>query len=52
MAKGSIIPLPLFIDVTIGDALHFNADKKVSMGMLKEQLLALEQQTTGNHSHD
>lgn len=52
MAKGSIIPLPLFIDVTIGDALHFNADKKVSMSMLKEQLLALEQQTAGNHSHD
>ncbi|MEO3991209.1 lysophospholipid acyltransferase family protein [Pseudocitrobacter cyperus] len=52
MAKGSLIPLPLFIDVTIGDALHFNQDKEVSMSMLKEQLLALEQQTTGSHSHD
>lgn len=52
MAKGSVIPLPLFIDVTIGDALHFNHDKQLSMSMLKEQLQALEQQTAGNHSHD
>ncbi|KAA1050705.1 1-acyl-sn-glycerol-3-phosphate acyltransferase [Pseudocitrobacter sp. 73] len=52
MAKGSVIPLPLFIDVTVGDALYFNQDKQQSMSMLKEQLQALEQQTTGNHPHD
>ncbi|MGC6229635.1 lysophospholipid acyltransferase family protein [Hafnia paralvei] len=52
MAKGNRIPLPLFIDVTIGDALSFNPDKKAFMDDLKHQLLALSQQTTGNHSHD
>lgn len=52
MAKGNRIPLPLFIDVTIGDALSFNRDKKVFMDDLKHQLLALSQQTTGNNSHD
>lgn len=52
MAKGNRIPLPLFIDVTIGDALRFNSDKKTFMANLHGQLWALSQQTTGNHHRD
>ncbi|WP_374755487.1 lysophospholipid acyltransferase family protein [Citrobacter amalonaticus] len=52
MAKGNRIPLPLFIDVTVGHALSSHSDKKFFMDDLKRQLLALSQQTTGNHPHD
>lgn len=52
MARGNRIPLPLFIDVTVGDALRFNADKNAFMDDLKCQLLALSPQTTGNHADD
>lgn len=52
MAKGNHIPLPLFIDVAIGDPLNFNSDKKEFLDDLRCQLLALAQQTTGNYSHD
>ncbi|AHG20281.1 acyltransferase [Chania multitudinisentens RB-25] len=52
MAKGNRIPLPLFIDVNIGDTLSFNAEKTAFMDDLKQQLLMLQQQTTGNHVHD
>lgn len=52
MAKGNRIPLPLFIDVAIGDALYFSSDKKTFMDGLQRQLLALSQQTTGNYPHD
>lgn len=52
MAKGYRIPLPLFIDVTIGDVLRFNSDKKVFMDDLLHQLMTLSQQTTGNHYHE
>lgn len=52
MAKGNRIPLPLFIDVSIGDALNFHPEKKVFMDELKQRLLTLQQQTTGNHPHE
>lgn len=52
MAKGNRIPLPLFIGVTVGNALSFNSDKNTFMDDLKCQLVALSQQTTGSHSHD
>ncbi|MCE0824701.1 1-acyl-sn-glycerol-3-phosphate acyltransferase [Buttiauxella sp. A2-C2_NF] len=52
MAKGNRIPLPLFIDVTIGETLRFHPEKKVFMDDLKQQLLMLQQQTTGNHPHE
>lgn len=52
MAKGNRIPLPLFIDVSIGDALSFHPEKKVFMDELKQRLLTLQQQTTGNHPHE
>lgn len=50
MAKGNRIPLPLFIDVNIGDALYFHPDKKVFMDNLKQRLL--QQQATGHHAHE
>jgi 1-acyl-sn-glycerol-3-phosphate acyltransferase len=49
MAKGNRIPLPLFIDVVIGDALNFNSDKEAFMDDLKCRLLTLSQQIPGNH---
>ena len=52
MAKGNRIPLPLFIDVNIGRTLHFHGDKHLFMNGLRQQLLLLEQQTKGLHSHD
>ncbi len=52
MAKGNRIPLPLFIDVVIGDALSFNADKEAFMNDLKCRLLTLSQQIPGNHLDD
>ncbi|EDH9620769.1 1-acyl-sn-glycerol-3-phosphate acyltransferase [Salmonella enterica subsp. enterica serovar Austin] len=47
MAKGNRIPLPLFIDVTIGDALHSHPEKKQFMDDLRHSLLELQQQTYG-----
>ncbi|MBJ5070881.1 1-acyl-sn-glycerol-3-phosphate acyltransferase, partial [Salmonella enterica subsp. enterica serovar Typhimurium] len=41
MAKGNRIPLPLFIDVTIGDALHSHPEKKQFMDDLRHRLLEL-----------
>ncbi|WP_045442837.1 lysophospholipid acyltransferase family protein [Citrobacter sp. S-77] len=52
MAKGNRIPLPLFIDVNIGETLRFQSDKRVLMDDLKQQLLQLQQQTTGKPPHD
>ena len=52
MAKGNRIPLPLFIDVNIGCTLNFHGDKHLFMDELKQQLLLLEQQTKGMHSHE
>ena len=52
MAKGNRIPLPLFIDVNIGETLRFQSDKRVFMDDLKQQLLQLQQQTTGKPPHD
>jgi 1-acyl-sn-glycerol-3-phosphate acyltransferase len=52
MAKGNRIPLPLFIDINIGNALSFNPDKKVFMEDLKLQMLELQLQTTGNHTYE
>lgn len=52
MAKGNRIPLPLFIDVTVGERLPFCAEKKAFMDDLKQRLLALQQQTTGNYTHE
>ncbi|MBJ9266667.1 1-acyl-sn-glycerol-3-phosphate acyltransferase [Citrobacter freundii] len=52
MAKGNRIPLPLFIDVNIGSALYFHGDKPLFMDGLRQQLLLLEQQTKGLHSHE
>ncbi|CAM7856208.1 lysophospholipid acyltransferase family protein [Citrobacter freundii] len=47
MAKGNRIPLPLFIDVNIGRSLRFHDDKHRFMDELRQQLLLLQQQTTG-----
>lgn len=52
MAKGNRIPLPLFIDVNIGRALHFHDDKHRFMDELRQQLLLLQQQTTGMQPHE
>lgn len=52
MGKGNRIPLPLFIDVTVGEVLCANPDKKIFMDDLKRQLMALSQQTAGSHQHD
>lgn len=41
MAKGNRIPLPLFIDVTVGDALGANPDKSAFMGELAHRLQSL-----------
>ncbi|WP_407929068.1 lysophospholipid acyltransferase family protein [Intestinirhabdus alba] len=52
MAKGNRVPLPLFIDATVGEALHFYPEKKGFMDELRRRLLSLQQQTEGKHSHD
>ncbi|WP_417650784.1 lysophospholipid acyltransferase family protein [Citrobacter sp. FR21M1BA2611] len=52
MAKGNRIPLPLFIDVNIGRALRFHDDKHRFMDELRQQLLLLQQQTTGMQPHE
>ena len=52
MAKGNRIPLPLFIDVNIGRPLFVQSDKRVFMDDLRQQLMLLQQQTTGPHPHD
>ncbi|CBG88394.1 lysophospholipid acyltransferase family protein [Citrobacter rodentium] len=52
MAKGNRIPLPLFIDVNIGEALRFHPDKKIFMDNLRRQLLALSPHGTGSHIDD
>ncbi|HBU8848506.1 1-acyl-sn-glycerol-3-phosphate acyltransferase [Citrobacter sp. Cs237] len=43
MAKGNRIPLPLFIDVSIGRAMYADPDKRAFMDNLRAQLLALSQ---------
>lgn len=43
MAKGNRIPLPLFIDVTIGGAMYADPDKRAFMDNLRAQLLTLSQ---------
>lgn len=43
MVKGNRIPLPLFIDVTIGGAMYADPDKRAFMDNLRAQLLALSQ---------
>ncbi|MES0266645.1 lysophospholipid acyltransferase family protein [Citrobacter sedlakii] len=43
MGKGNRIPLPLFIDVTIGGAMYADPDKRAFMDNLRAQLLALSQ---------
>lgn len=52
MAKGNRIPLPLFIDVNIGSALSFHGDKHLFMDELRQQLLQLQQQTSGEQTHE
>ncbi len=52
MAKGNRIPLPLFIDVSIGNTLNFNAEKKVYMDNLKQRLLMLQKQVTGDYADE
>lgn len=52
MAKGNRIPLPLFIDVNIGRALRFHDDKHRFMDEFRQQLLLLQQQTTGMQPHE
>ncbi|MGV3817222.1 lysophospholipid acyltransferase family protein [Citrobacter freundii] len=52
MAKGNRIPLPPFIDVNIGRALRFHDDKHRFMDELRQQLLLLQQQTTGMQPHE
>ncbi|WP_042283227.1 lysophospholipid acyltransferase family protein [Citrobacter sedlakii] len=43
MAKGNRIPLPLFIDVSIGGAMYADPDKRAFMDNLRAQLLTLSQ---------
>lgn len=43
MAKGNRIPLPLFIDVSIGGAMYADPDKRAFRDNLRAQLLALSQ---------
>lgn len=43
MAKGNRIPLPLFIDASIGGAMYADPDKRAFMDNLRAQLLALSQ---------
>lgn len=43
MAKGNRIPLPLFIDVSIGGEMYADPDKRAFMDNLRAQLLALSQ---------
>lgn len=52
MGKGNRIPLPLFVDAIIGDAVNFNPEKKVFMDELEQRLSMLQQQTKGINSHE
>lgn len=48
MAKGNRIPLPLFIDINIGQQLYFNPDKDLFKAQLLERLLALQKSNIAN----
>ncbi|KEY56592.1 1-acyl-sn-glycerol-3-phosphate acyltransferase [Serratia sp. DD3] len=52
MAKGNRIPLPLFIDVNVGEPLYSHPDKSQFKEALLQRLLQLRQETQGNESHD
>lgn len=45
MAKGNRIPLPLFIDANIGEAIYYHPDKEYFKNQLLQKLLTLEAQT-------
>ncbi len=51
MAKGNHIPLPLFVDAAIGEALCFQQDKQLFMDELLQRFLFLQQQNKGNLNH-
>ncbi|OMQ25502.1 lysophospholipid acyltransferase family protein [Serratia oryzae] len=51
MAKGNRIPLPLFIDANVGEALYFHPDKNQFKDALLQRLLELRPETKGNESH-
>ncbi len=52
MAKGNRIPLPLFIDVFIGEAITPHADKAIFMDALLQGLLHLQPYSQGSEAHD
>ncbi|PVZ83322.1 1-acyl-sn-glycerol-3-phosphate acyltransferase [Serratia sp. S1B] len=51
MAKSNRIPLPLFIDVNVGDPLYFHPDKTQFKEELLQRLLQLQHEAQGNESH-
>jgi 1-acyl-sn-glycerol-3-phosphate acyltransferase len=46
MPKGTLIPIPFFINVAIGKALFGTEEKSAFMAMLKDRLHALQQKTS------
>lgn len=52
LAKGNRIPLPLFIDVCVGDALVTHPDKHIFMDSLLQALLHLQPHQQGPDTHD
>ncbi len=51
MAKGNRIPLPLFIDVNIGEPLYFHPDKQQFKDQIGRQLLLLSASFNGEEPH-
>ncbi|POP44323.1 1-acyl-sn-glycerol-3-phosphate acyltransferase [Superficieibacter electus] len=52
MAKGNRIPLPLFIDVIVGEALAPHPDKRIFMDNLLQTLLRLQPHSQGTEAND
>lgn len=51
MAKGNRIPLPLFIDVNVGEALYYHPDKQQFIDRIHQQLQLLSTTLNGDESH-
>lgn len=52
MPKGGFIPLPLFVDVFVGEALAFDEDRHRFMQQLTERFLQLRANTHPNHGNE
>ncbi|WP_176918107.1 lysophospholipid acyltransferase family protein [Superficieibacter sp. BNK-5] len=52
LAKGNRIPLPLFIDVCVGDPVATHPDKPTFMDSLLQALLHLQPHQQGHETHD